>query len=445
MLKKRHYMLGFIIIFISISSISQFSIAGAIDDPIIDVNVLSVSLGSFQDTTLGDGSGKLKAIPGGYDLSSFENLGEYSRDLSTNKILYYARVKFGFEVNVWTTILYNNIFPNINLNKKAEYPFLSIAYWKHIADWAKWMGGYKLYDKSYTAQYKEIDFGSIYNRHNYDGTLPISITINPGMKFSGEIYLDGSAFTVPQLTSDIVSVKIADMRGGECGSYEDYYSDQDLSEGSATLTVLDPTISGTSQKIVDWLNDHDLGYQKRGDVAYDSGASIQQAIRDLSYKGDVFPDTTISNTLDLDLPVQIQPEVKKFREYIDFNYGHFRYFTCCGDIMEPSVDGYSVERDVSVHVYNQFIHYDLELEADFFMTCQFEGAISQSFLDDPNLHISDMLWDTAILGSHKVDVGLTIEQNWLTYLIWIIVIIVIISVAYLVYRKYKSKKKTRGK
>ncbi|MFX0024591.1 MAG: hypothetical protein ACFE9S_19910 [Candidatus Hermodarchaeota archaeon] len=345
-------------------------------------------------------------------------------------------------MNVWTACLYNNHFPNINLNKETQILFLHIHYWNHLADWAKGLGGYGVTLANYYSKYREIDFGNTFLAHNYDGSLPITITINPGKKFEGELFLDGSVFKLPSLTSDIVSVKIIDVRGGECGSYEDYYTDQGHSEGSAHLTVLDPTISGVSQKIVNWLNSYDLGWQRSEEVSHDPGAVIQQSIRDESWKGQTFIDDSTSKSTQFFLPVHIPPEVKKSREYIDFTKGAFRYFLCCGDIDLASVEEFRIERDISVHVYNQFVHYDLEVETDLFLTVQFEGKISESFLNDPNLHISDMLWDTSILGTYMVDIGLTKEQDIFSTIIIIIVLVLLLVVAYILYKRYKRKRIT---
>lgn len=447
--------------FIPISSFTPFVNAGNIANPIISTDILSVQLGDFQDSTPGDGSGKLDYIPGGFDLISFENLGQYGEpNYETGEVIYRAKVKWGFEVNAWTSTLFRNIYPFIDIDNVEEVPFLSIQYWKHAECFTKLIE-YQTSTPQYKIKFNDIDFGTTtktwkvedgfdfssggvdvsgsYLQHNYHGSIPITVGIDSGLAYSGEISVAGQKFTVPMLTSDILYTKIVDMRGGECGSYEDRYSNQGFSTASVTVDVPDGTWSSTTTKLTDWFNN-----QKVGTISEKSNAtiSIQQSIYDLSYKGSTIHASGASNEQRFSLPIHIQPEVTKLRGYFNVMCGWFHWFSCCGTYRKnPWTVDERVIRDVSVHVQNMFVHYDLEMESELFMTCRFSGEISETFLEDPNLVISDMIWDTSYWGDQTVHIKLPKETSWYDWIIILIIVAVGVYVAYRVYKLYRERRK----
>lgn len=449
-----------IFILTPISLFSPFVSAGEIADPMISTDVLSVDLGTFQDNTLGDGSGKLDYITGGFDLISFENLGQYGQpNPETNEVIYRAKAKWGFEVNAWTSTLFRNIYPFIEIENVQEVTFLSIQYWKHIpCIWPKLIEGQtstpsykiKFYDIDYgtsKTEYvynyavEEVDVSGSYLQHDYHGYIPVTVGIDPGLAYSGEIKVAGQTFTVPLLTSDILYTKIADMRGGECGSYEDRYTDQGIDSASVTIDVPEGTWSSTTTKLTDWFNDEDVGSitKKSNDTL-----TVQQSVYDLSYKGDTKHASGTSNEFMFNLPVHIQPEVTKLRNYFNLKRGGFHWYTCCGKYRKsPWTVDERITRDVSVSVQNVFVHYDFEMETDLFMTCQFEGEISESFLDDPNLIISDMIWDASIWGDETVHIKLPKTTKWWEEIIIWILIIAVVGISFYIILKYIKSKSRR--
>lgn len=429
-----------IFILIPISSFSLFVNAGDVANPIISTDILSVDLGSFQDNTPGDGSGKLDYITGGFDLISFENLGQYGQpNYETGEVIYRAKVKWGLEVNAWTSALFRNIYPNININNVEEQIYLSIQYWRHVNCLLTGLGHYQSSTPTYGIKFYDIDFGSSYKQHDYHGSIPIIVGIDPGLKYSGEITVAGQAFTVPTLTSDILYTKIVDMRGGECGSYVDRYSNQGFSTASVTIKTDPDLFDSGVDKITEDFNEKGIG-----GITKDSNDTVwvQQSVYDLSYKGSTMHASGVSNEQAFSLPVHIQPEVTKLRNYFNLMKGGFHWYSCCGKYRKAvwSVDE-RIQRDVSVHVQNIFVHYDLEMESDLFMTCRFSGEISETFLEDPNLVISDMIWDQSIWGDEKVEIELIDEGvDWLIIILVVIIIGVGVYVVYTIYKKRSQEK-----
>ena len=232
------------------------------------------------------------------------------------------------------------------------------------------------------------------------------------------------------------------MRGGEVGSYEDRYTDEGMGDDGASVTVDIPsgTWSSNTIQLTDWFNSEGVGGITK--MSNDTEITAQQSVYDLSYKGDTRHATGASNEFTFDLPVHIQPEVTKTRNYFNLKRGGFHWFQCCGKYRKsPWTVDERITRDVSAHVQNVFVHYDIEMESDLFMTCKFDGEISQSFLDDPNLIISNMIWDKSVWGDEDVHIKLTRENNWWEIIIWILVIAVVIYIAYRVYKSYRDKKR----
>lgn len=282
----------------------------------------------------------------------------------------------------------------------------------------------------------DVDIAGSYLQHDYHGSIPITVGIDSGLAYSGEIEIAGQTFTVPELISDILYTKVVDMRGGECGSYTDFYTDEGMDSATVTIEVPEGTWSSDTQKQTDWFNNEEVGKISRRS---NSSISIQQSVYDLSYKGLTLHASGTSNEFSFGLPVHIQPEVTKLRNYFNLKRGGFHWFQCCGEYRKsPWTVDERIIRDVSVSVQNIFVHYDLEMKSDLFMTCQFTGELSQSFLDDPDLIISDMVWDKSIWGDESVHIILPKEKAWWEDLLWFIIIIIIIAVGvYIAYKIFK--------
>lgn len=455
---KNFFLIFFsIFILIPISSFSLYVHGAEVKDPMISTDILAVQLGNFVDST-NDGNIPLKKNKGGYDLISFDNYGEVSRDLETNTVVYGAKVKWGFEVNAWSGLLYGNIFPFIDIENTESAIYLYSQTWVHVL---LGIGARSTGYTSYSIKYFNIDYGisakkyfdiggyripydvvdvaGSYLPHSYNGYIPTTVSIAPGLKYSGQLEVAGQTFTVPTLTSDILYVEHVDMRGGECGGYEDRYSDQGISSASVTLNLADKDIfSGTEQAIVDWFNDGKVG--EMSGFSNDT-ITIQQSVMDLSYTTGRHDAPEISNSHTFNLPLHIQPGVSKVRGYFNLKVGSYHWYTDTGTFnLNPVITSSRIQRDLSVHVQNVFVHYDLEMTSDIFMTCQFIGELSESFLDDPNLIISDMIWDTSVWGTETVDIQLTEEEDWWTWVLIILIVAVGVYIGYKLLSKYMESK-----
>jgi len=428
--KKIFFFLLFSIIFLNTSSCFVFSALGSeINNPIIDSELLGVTFGNFQDNTLNDGSNKLGYSFGGEDLFSFENMGEIGRNLETNEVTYRARAKFGLEMSAWTKADFRDHYPQINLEKQTKVRFLNYHLWGRTLFWIPIL----IKVHPYYATYNEIDFGNTFNRHNYDGNLPISLYIKDLLRFANNINVAGQTFSVPSLLGQITQVKVVGTRSGEVGTYTDRYTDvAGVKEGKVNFVVVDDAVSSSATKVANWLNEQNLGWQSSNDIGE---RTIQQSIRNPISKGSILPDSISGdNKWTSNLPIHLQPGVTKSSQYIRVKSASIQYIqaapTELNILLGPVVQTY--QRDVSVHVYNQFLHYDLEISVDFAMTVRYVGKLSTSILEDPNLIISDMLWDTSIMGDSITTIGLTASEDIFSLILNTIINIVIFAVAILV-------------
>lgn len=438
----------FLFTFIILSLICpSINVNAAEGDPIIISDFLKVDLIQFNDNTPGDSVIGLSYIPGGRDLHSFENQGilEGSYNSDTNSFVVWAKSTFGFEITAWSACVIENIYPNIDEDSITDIPYFRYRTWKH-GQWPIFGGcepwGVLYYadaiDKTYHFRYHEVDYGDVLKAHNHDGNIETKVWIDPGRKLSGEITVVGQTFTTPTLESDMLDLTITDMRGGECGSYEDRYTSGDDDEGGVTFTTIDSwKYSGTTLKTIAWLKEQDIGWHTPEELIE---TTEQQGIRDLSFKGAIFPGSN-KNEMTFNLPVRLQPRITQTSQKIPYTHGDIKYYPCCGMLVVYDVSDDKVERDLSVHVYNSFVHYDIEVKLDLFMDVQFSADLSETFLEDPNLVITDRIWDGTVFGQEP---NILFPPPDLPWYIWILIIIIIGVGTYMGFKllsKYLETKK----
>lgn len=454
---KSKFFFLFLFISLILIPISSFSInvSAAEGDPVVISDFLKVELIEFNDDTPGDTKRNLNYMPGGRDLHSFENKGilQGSYDNETNSFVVWAEATFGFEVNAWTACLISDIYPEIQTEVIREVEYFKYQLKKHIqlpftgcedifgnTNPDDTIYGTKTY--KYNFRYREVDYGSIDNLHNHDGSIETKIWIDPGRKLSGEMTVAGRTFTVPTLEADILDLTIADMRGGVCGSYEDRYTTAEDDEGGVEFSILEGEYyPGETTKIIDWLIEKDIGWGNGSDLPEDPTLGEHDGVCDLTFKGYDFPGSN-TNEMTFDLPIHIQPQVTVHRQYIPYTYGYFLYYPCCAKFSgSPIVNDESISRDLSVHVYNIFAHYDLKVKLDLFMDCQFTGELSESFLEDPNLIITDRVWDATVWGQEADVLFEPTDMPWWMWIIIILIVVVGVYIGYKLLSKYISRKK----
>ncbi|KKM86825.1 hypothetical protein LCGC14_1275140 [marine sediment metagenome] len=450
--KNFFFLIFFFSIFI-LTPISLFSpyVSGAEGDPVVISDFLKVDLIKFNDATPGDTITGPSYIPGGRDLISFENKGilEGSYNSETNSFVVWAEVTFGFEVNAWTANLIEDIYPEIVPDSEGKTAHFHYRTWKHGQIWLiidvfcePWdlVWYTSAINEIYYFKYNEVDYGDVYNVNDHDGSIETKIWIDPGRKLSGETTIAGQTFTTPILEADILDVSIVDMRGGEVGSYNDRYTGivDGEDEGGVEITTLEPWLYPvTTTKIVNWLNEQDLGWHTPEELTV---ATIQQGFIDLSFKGADIPGSQ-ENEMTFNLPIHLQPEVTKTQQYIPYTYGRIKYYTCCGKLVTwPTVDD-KVQRDLSVHVYNQFVHYDLEVKLDLFMNSEFTAELSESFLDDPNLIITDRMWDATVFGEEPKILLPPPDFPWWMWLLIFLIVAIGVYVGFKIFKVYMESKR----
>jgi len=446
------YLFIFIFILNPISSFFPY-VRGAERDPVVIADFLKVDLIKFNDDSPGDTKRNLDFMPGGRDLHSFENMGilEGSYNPDTNSFVVWAEAIFGFEIIGWSACLITDIYPEIEIDSITEVLYFHYKSYSHEQGWLPFVGWfcfewdapyYKGDDDKYYFKYREIDYGDVDNLHNHDGNIETKIWIDPGRKLSGSMTVAGQTFTTPVLESDILDVTITDMRGGECGSYDDRYTEVKMDEDYVKFTTVEGEYyAGTTIKILDWLNEKKIGHGIPINLTEDPTLDGHDGVFDLTFKGLPFPGTN-ENEMIFNLPIHIQPQVTVKRQYIPYTWGELKFYDCCKKIKPTPVAGTdSVPRDLSIHVYNVFVRYDLEVKTDLFMDCQFTGELSESFLDDPNLIITDRIWDTTLWQTTPEYKPLPPDIPWWMWIIIACIVGVGIYIVYIFYKRYAESKK----
>jgi len=135
--------------------------------------------------------------------------------------------------------------------------------------------------------------------------------------------------------------------------------------------------------------------------------------------------------------------MRRIPQTIKLKYGHFHWYTCgCGYKIDPTVITNTYERNLGMHVYNVFVHTDFEIKVEVAMSCKFDAELSKSFLEDPNLVISDRIWDNALYGTAVVKVKLPVPPlPWWMWLLIILIVAIGVYVGFKVFKVYMESKK----
>lgn len=452
----------FFLIFFSIlilTPISSFipTVLAVENTQILGVDLLSIDTGEFYDSTPEDSIRPLKSSVGGRDLLAFENLGMVSYDEDTKTAIYGGIITFGAEVNAYTAVLCEDAYPTsggTDFDKITYRRFLSYQIWKHVnildLPCSNPLSVKYAEKKTFGGQgdinYREIDFGDLYS-HDYDGILPFEITMDTGLFLSkiGELEVGGQTFTVPKITTNFKGVKEVAKRGGEVGSYEDRFTGENegIHNVSVEIIIAKPVWDSDITEVNDWFNEEMADALIIGDVPLPKDyPTIQQSVKDLTLTE--YPTTGIQDSVTIPYKVHLQPELKKIPQTIALKYGHFHWWKCCQYYRQtPFVITNYYERIVGMHVYNVFVHTDFEIKVEVAMSCNFGAELSESFLDDPNLVISDRIWGGALYGAGDYKKVLPWEPSMWDWLIWILVIAIIGVGVYVAYKFYKISSKRK--
>lgn len=336
----------------------------------------------------------------------FENLGMISS--SETEVLYKSRATFGFEVTAHTNVDFRSVYPNINLNKQHTEWFFSIQR-EYFLSWAT-----SVHDVSWNT----IELGDM-REHDYDGSIPITIGIRDIIGNTGSITLNGQTFDTPAYTSDVIKTTVTNIRDGEVGGYVDRFTNvADVSEGEVSLQILEDDFSAAETAVVNWYNDKNLGW-RAGDI--ERGGTIQQSMIGGSQIGTEFTNIQSSSSYTFSLNAQIKPEVYEFVQYNTITSAKIKYYAW--GLWEGNIDpkfgpstGIAKKRIVAVHTTNGFLHWEFEVDVEFYATIQSTAELTQAILNDPYLKAGDIMWDSTITGDYKVDVPLTTQDDILDWL-----------------------------
>lgn len=441
-----------ILILIPISSFTP-NVVAVEDTQVLGVDLLSIDTGEFYDSTPEDTIRSLKSKVGGRDLLDFENLGMVSYDEDTKTAIYGGIITFGAEVNAYTSVLCEDAYPisgGTNFNKETPQRFLHYSVWKELTianigtceDWyATVYASIQTSTSDGHIKYREIEYGDLYS-HNYDGILPFKINMDTGLFLSkvGELEVGGQTFSVPKITTNFKGVKEVVKRGGEVGGYEDRFTggNEGIDEVKVELIIGKPTWDFTVIRLTDWFNREMSDALTIGDIPLPKDyPTTQPSVMDLSL-GE-YPVAGIKDSVVIPYKVHLQPEIREIPQTIALKYGHFSWWKCHQDYrVAPVVETNTYKRIVGMHVYNVFVHTDFEIKVEVAMSCEFGAELSESFLDDPNLVISDRIWSEAIYGTSETKHVLPWSpDSW----DWIVILLVIAIVGIGLYIGFKIYKK----
>jgi len=399
---KKTKSIFFLFLFSSIFllSISPFSInAKAIistDDLTIKSNWLYTSMGAYADKDPEDWKTNIKYNIGGKDVHAFENYGIVSYD--DTEILFKSTVQFGFEVNIYLDVDYQDIYPNIDEEKEHTLNFFTIhnrgyfdisLFWEH-----------------YDVSYKYMDKGSVYRTHEYDGFIPITVAIQDITPPSGSISLNGISFDIPSYTYDIVEVRVDNVRDGEAGAMEDTFTNAgEITEGTVVTEYLNEgDTSGEQQAVKDKINEWELRW---------TYGPIIKSSNTQNWKKDTEPEGVAYSTITYDqdtplifnAPVTLRPEVYQYTQKNTYRTAAIDYNVVTGDVTSvwrgPTTK-LAPERIVAIHTVNPFIHIEYVVDVTFYANVPSTAELTEAILGDPYLKRGDMIWDTDFTGDYDV-------------------------------------------
>lgn len=400
-----------------------------INTPIVEANWLYVDIGAFQDSSPHEWENDIHFVSGGEDLISFDNLGVIS--YSENEILYGSKARFGFEVSAHTSVGVLDAFPNLDINAMVEIPYL----WVSNVNWA----GTCFANYRYDAKWKYAALGSLH-LHEYVGTAPVTVGIKPLSSTSGNLTLNGVTFDIPEYAVNVMQTEVMNVRDGEIGTYTPEFkniADSQTIEVSFAATKESPT----SQPIIDYLNDHNIGVDATAIPR--AGATYVQSEVGGDQIGATYhnPNPVENRFYTFGLGTNIVPDVYNYIQTVtvtQVSIGvHYPLLSDPYLVITYGPKETDYERIVGAYTQNYFMYWNLEVEVYFYATVQTTAALTEKILSDPYLKFGDWVWDTSIMGG-KVDIIFETEPWWnrifgglINFIIFIIVMVFVIIGLYI--------------
>ncbi|MFW9973314.1 MAG: hypothetical protein ACFFDF_24230 [Candidatus Odinarchaeota archaeon] len=407
---KNKKLIFFFFFFSSFILISFSSNVNAFDSPTLTIKAdwLSVQPGKFEDASPYPWENKIAVDVGGGDLLEFNNLGIIAS--SDTEVIFGSEVTFGFEATINTYAGFRDIYPYINLNQLHTENFFRIQH-MYIDSGAE--------SSWYQVSWNTINLGTMW-KHDYHGKLPITVSIKEITPSLGTIVLNGQNFSVPEYIPDILQVEVTKVKSGNVGEYEDIFTNAaEVEKGTVTLRELDDNFGSSIQKLVDYYNSKELGWEA-GDIV--RGQTLQQFVVGGSQKGATFHNPSPANDKSFRFKVnaQLTPEVYEYCQYnriryAEIKYWHWGWYDWSGNNIDP-LEGpkwiNAPKRITAIHTRNPFIHWDFIVKTRFYATIPSTAELTQAILNDPYLKRGDMVWDTSFTGDYEVEIPLTNPDIW---------------------------------
>lgn len=411
--------LSIIILLVQTISILPFSVGVDTSDAIIIADDMYVTYGDFVDTSPDSRENKLWWYTGGKDLISFTNLGVSNTETTDEVLVYEAEVIFGFEMIMYTSVAFDNIYPDIEVENIVEAPFFGVGFIRLYPP-AVWQN-------IYAVGYNDVILGEKVP-HDYTGSIPLTVGFK---EWTGKrpLVVNGVEISTPWYTADISNVKTVNIRGGEVGSYEDIFVDSTgFREGTVDFTKTEDTPTDTSDTI-DWLEGKNIGWTG-SEKNYNTG--IQEYVRTAPPIEKDNPDPAEVKDFSFNVPAQLRPEVYRIKNDIELRTAAIIFEQqLLGDwkltvVSQPATR--MVKRTVGVHVVNQFIYWDFTVKMIVYASVENSAELSESILSDPYLEMGDFIWDTGYVGAREIDIRIPDEPDWLEWWDewgWLVILILV--------------------
>jgi hypothetical protein len=351
----------------------------------------------YTDLTDPNPDDKLRYSIGGYDLSSFENLGIYQQDESAGEVIFAARATFGFEINAYTAVNVYDAYPELDTDATQSYQFLYIKYfnpWPFVSS-----------EPRYYTTFSTVDLGETFNPNDFGEEFAVRVGLNPDFQNFGGKYIQNIKIDSSEYQYKVKTVEVSNVESGACGTYEDEYTDQEVK--TVEMNVQKMGEDAPNDQYLNDVTDAELGVWIAGTPRT---TTVQNSIMDTNPKGTIFNNREVGEYTLRDR-VQMRPQIDKVEqsvrvremafEYCKFWHTHTTYW---GPTTKKSPTEGVPDLTRSAHVYNSYIHKEYEANVILLATMKLDYEEYESALSDPYLSQGNWVWDSEVGGSEEVSI-----------------------------------------
>lgn len=387
---------------------------------------------SIQNDGLGAQIGDtFKVSPGGIKLLNFKTIGEgYDKDDPDQYFIWY-RGTYEFSVYPYTTAQIKDVYPDADLAHNEKVRYLHINKFK-VEEWTSDSpcgseGLTGLTEIKADVVYGDIVLGSL-NPQEFNGELPIFLESAPPFKnLTGQYHLgEGLIIEDPTLAASIVRAQLNATKSTPIGEYDIDYANEETQEGK--VVCYNPSSGSYSlgsgdkkSRIEDIIDKNSPGY-KGGNyfmtTAID-GSKTGQWVTDGGVVGTIYNNGERGDTMLLNSPVIVKPEVEIEKQTLKYNY--LKAWWDYEDIW-PSVADAGVcdsrerttTRETGIKVTNYGVKQTYVVDIDYIFEAELiiEDELGGADMDDPSFSMGDMVMDASYTGDSEVKIW-TQEYGWI--------------------------------